>query len=50
MLRNREEVLYRKSEQKTFEHKVQPYYSLRVVPQILGPVWDALKMQKSSTY
>lgn len=43
MLRNREEVLYRKSEQKTFEHKVQPYYSLRCVPQILGPVWDALK-------
>jgi histidine ammonia-lyase len=28
---------------KTFEHKVQPYYSLRCVPQILGPVFDTLK-------
>jgi histidine ammonia-lyase len=28
---------------KTFEHKVQPYYSLRCVPQILGPVYDTLK-------
>lgn len=23
-----------------FEHKVQPYYSLRCVPQILGPIYD----------
>jgi len=28
---------------KTFEHKVQSYYSLRCVPQILGPVFDTLK-------
>jgi histidine ammonia-lyase len=28
---------------KTFDHKVQPYYSLRCVPQILGPVFDTLK-------
>ena len=28
---------------KTFQHKVQPYYSLRCVPQILGPVFDTLK-------
>ena len=28
---------------KTFEHKVQAYYSLRCVPQILGPVFDTLK-------
>lgn len=25
-----------------FKHKVQPYYSLRCVPQILGPVYDEL--------
>lgn len=42
MLLNREEELYHKSEEKTFEHKVQPYYSLRCIPQILGPVWDEL--------
>ncbi|MDR2556605.1 MAG: aromatic amino acid ammonia-lyase, partial [Bacteroidales bacterium] len=29
-------------EQKIFKHKVQPYYSLRCVPQILGPVYDTL--------
>jgi len=28
---------------KKFGHKVQPYYSLRCVPQILGPVYDTLK-------
>jgi len=28
---------------KKFEHKVQSYYSLRCVPQILGPVYDTLK-------
>ncbi|MBQ7297960.1 MAG: aromatic amino acid lyase, partial [Alistipes sp.] len=29
-------------EQTTFQHKVQPYYSLRCIPQILGPVYDTL--------
>jgi histidine ammonia-lyase len=28
---------------KIFQHKVQSYYSLRCVPQILGPVFDTLK-------
>lgn len=28
--------------EKVFGHKVQPYYSLRCVPQILGPVYDEL--------
>ena len=43
MLLSREEELYRtKSEEEVFEHKVQPYYSLRCIPQILGPVWDAM--------
>lgn len=27
-------------------HKVQPYYSLRCVPQILGPVWDTLDVSR----
>ena len=43
MLRNREEELYQSHKEETFEHKVQPYYSLRCIPQILGPVWDTIK-------
>lgn len=42
MLLNREKELYHKSEEETFKHKVQPYYSLRCIPQILGPVQDEL--------
>lgn len=42
MLLSREEELYHRSEVETFEHKVQPYYSLRCIPQILGPVSDAI--------
>ena len=41
-LRSREEELYRKHDTEVFEHKVQPYYSLRCIPQILGPVYDTL--------
>jgi len=42
-VRKRENELYNKNhEEKIFVHKVQPYYSLRCVPQILGPVYDAL--------
>jgi len=41
--RNREADLYgQKSTETIFDHKVQPYYSLRCVPQILGPVLDTL--------
>jgi histidine ammonia-lyase len=29
-------------EEKIFKHKVQGYYSLRCVPQILGPIWDEI--------
>lgn len=43
MLRNREQELYQSHSEETFEHKVQPYYSLRCIPQILGPVWDTIK-------
>ena len=44
-IRKRENELYNGAQNgaKTFEHKVQPYYSLRCVPQILGPVFDTLK-------
>lgn len=42
-LRNREDELYRRhSDRDVFEHKVQPYYSLRCIPQILGPVLDEI--------
>lgn len=30
------------NKEKIFKHKVQPYYSLRCVPQILGPILDEL--------
>ncbi|MDR1746550.1 MAG: aromatic amino acid ammonia-lyase [Tannerella sp.] len=41
-IRKREDELFHKTEAEKFQHKVQPYYSLRCVPQILGPVWDEL--------
>ena len=42
-VRKRENELYNgKHEEKIFTHKVQPYYSLRCIPQILGPVYDEL--------
>lgn len=42
-LRKRENYLYNKeNKEKILKHKVQPYYSLRCVPQILGPVHDTL--------
>lgn len=42
-LRKREIHLYDGTNKDTvFEHKLQPYYSLRCVPQILGPIYDTL--------
>lgn len=41
-MRNRAAELYHSSETAVFNQKVQPYYSLRCVPQVLGPVLDAL--------
>lgn len=38
----REDHLYKKLREEVFEKKVQEYYSLRCVPQILGPVHDTL--------
>lgn len=42
-LRNREDELYHRHDNEIFEHKVQPYYSLRCIPQILGPIWDEIE-------
>lgn len=43
-VRKRENELYNgKHTEKIFEHKVQPYYSLRCIPQILGPIYDELE-------
>ena len=43
-LKKREHELYNSghSDAKTFDHKVQAYYSLRCTPQILGPVYETL--------
>ena len=41
---SREEELYNGGHtESVFKHKVQPYYSLRCVPQILGPVYETLR-------
>jgi len=43
LIRRREEYLYNgKSQEDVLEDKVQEYYSLRCVPQILGPIYDTL--------
>ena len=43
-LKQREHELYTSghSDKKTFDHKVQAYYSLRCTPQILGPIYETL--------
>lgn len=43
-VRKRETELYNSnhSEEKTFNHKVQPYYSLRCIPQVLGPIYEEI--------
>jgi histidine ammonia-lyase len=44
-LHKRENRLYdhAHAEEKVFAEKIQAYYSLRCVPQVLGPVWDEVK-------
>jgi len=42
MIRHRADHLYKKVEEQIFTEKVQEYYSLRCVPQILGPIYDTL--------
>jgi histidine ammonia-lyase len=45
MIRSRTEHLYhpRSLEQEVFEDKVQEYYSLRCVTQVLGPIYDTVR-------
>ena len=45
LIRKREEHLYQHfdEQEKVFKDKVQEYYSIRCIPQILGPVLDTLK-------
>jgi histidine ammonia-lyase len=42
MVRHRPDHLYKELEEEIFKDKVQEYYSLRCVPQILGPIYDTL--------
>lgn len=42
-LLSRENELYKPTQESIFEHKVQPYYSLRCIPQILGPVLEVIE-------
>jgi histidine ammonia-lyase len=43
-MKKRENELYAgKNKQTVFTHKVQPYYSLRCVPQVLGPIWETFE-------
>lgn len=44
LIRKRHEHLYSgKVEEQIFKDKLQEYYSIRCVPQILGPIWEALQ-------
>lgn len=42
LMRNRHEHLYSDTTETHFKEKVQEYYSLRCMPQILGPVYDTI--------
>lgn len=42
LMRNRQEHLYTDTPETQFKEKVQEYYSLRCMPQILGPVYDTI--------
>lgn len=47
-LPKREHILYEQHHtEQVFEHKVQAYYSLRCIPQILGPVWETLQTARN---
>ena len=42
-LLKRENVLYSLHNEDVFEHKVQPFYSLRCTPQIIGPILETIE-------
>ncbi|MDJ1496981.1 aromatic amino acid ammonia-lyase [Cytophagaceae bacterium DM2B3-1] len=44
LVKSRTKHLYKKVDDPVFEEKVQEYYSIRCVPQILGPVEDTLEL------
>lgn len=46
LVKKRSEEMYQERTEKVFEEKVQEYYSLRCVPQILGPIYDTWKGAK----
>ncbi|MES2620838.1 MAG: aromatic amino acid ammonia-lyase, partial [Bacteroidota bacterium] len=43
LMKNRHDHLYTDTEETHFKDKVQEYYSLRCMPQILGPVYDTIE-------
>ncbi len=47
LIRKRADHLYdQEKEEQIFEDKVQEYYSIRCLPQILGPIWDSFLYSK----
>lgn len=42
LIRDRNKYLYNGVKEKIFEKKVQEFYSLRCIPQILGPIYDTI--------
>ncbi len=42
LIRKRKDYFYKKTDEKVFTQKVQEYYSLRCVPQILGPISETI--------
>ncbi|MDR2495831.1 MAG: aromatic amino acid ammonia-lyase [Tannerellaceae bacterium] len=49
MLKRENKLYSGDNNEKVFSHKVQPYYSLRCVPQVLGPIFDAVENAKEVT-
>lgn len=50
LIKDRKDFLYKETEESSkevFDKKVQEYYSLRCVPQIIGPVWDTISAIES---
>ncbi|MCO5268659.1 MAG: aromatic amino acid ammonia-lyase [Brumimicrobium sp.] len=44
LMKNRAEILYSgENDEQIFKEKVQEYYSIRCIPQILGPVYDTIQ-------
>ncbi|MDR1897059.1 MAG: aromatic amino acid ammonia-lyase [Prevotellaceae bacterium] len=46
-IQSREQLYGNDPKEDRIEHKVQPYYSLRCIPQILGPVYDSLAFMRT---